>query len=65
MICADNDWFAAPGEDGVGAGLWRLLIDRSDDMCELICSLLSRCLALRMCPRSGKSSCDRPYSEKA
>ena len=64
MICADNDWFAAPGEDGVGAGLWRLLIDRSDDMCELICSLLSRCLALRMCPRSGKSSVIVPIPKK-
>jgi hypothetical protein len=63
-VCSACPPYAAPGHDGVSAGVWRLVAEKSDLVCEVLAMWMSACLRLRMMPTLGKKSIIVPIPKK-
>ena len=64
-VASSCPYYAAPGHDGVSAGIWRLLAEKSPATCTSMAALLSSCLRLRTMPVLGKLSIIVPIAKKA
>jgi len=47
---------SAPGQDEVSSGLWKLALQSSGPLCELVCALFSACLRTSIFPAAWKTS---------
>jgi hypothetical protein len=63
-IVSDCDTNAAPGLDGVGAGIWKISVQRSAATRAIVLALLNMCVRLSMIPDSGRSSVIVPLLKK-
>ncbi len=54
----------APGTDKVSAGVWKLAIQGSSTVCQIVLAMLNACLRLRMMPQLGKQSIIVPVLKK-
>ena len=53
---ADAQLVSSPGEDGVSTGLWKLALQGSKQLCSLVSSLFTGCLAHSSFPSAWKTS---------
>lgn len=63
-VTSSCPYYAAPGHDGVSAGVWRVLAENSELVCHVLALLMSACLRLRMMPELGKKSIIVPIPKK-
>jgi hypothetical protein len=63
-ICSTCEYYVAPGDDGISAGVWRLLVENSDVVCHTLTIWMSACLRLSMMPALGKRSIIVPIPKK-
>ena len=64
-VCCKCEYGVAAGPDRVGAGLWRLLVENSACVCEVMAAYWNACVRLRKCPSAGKFSIIVPIPKKA
>jgi len=53
---SDAPLVSSPGEDGVSTGLWKLALQGSENLCSLVSSLFTGCLARASFPSAWKTS---------
>ena len=63
-VCSSCPYYVAPGHDGVSAGIWRVLAEKSEPVCQVLALLMSACLRLNMMPTLGKRSIIVPIPKK-
>ena len=60
---ADVEWTSAPGHDGIGAGVWRLLIGGATAVHRAVVAWCSACIALRHATAHSKHTVFSPIAK--
>lgn len=64
-IVSDAPRVSAPGRDAVSVGIWRIAIEQSAHMCDVVSSLFTSCMRNSIFPSAWKSSIIVPFVKDA
>ena len=63
-IASDASLTSAPGRDGVATGVWKIALQESKRMREVVCTLFNACIRTQAIPDTWKDSIILPFVKK-